>query len=128
MTKNQESYGAPRQGEAMTTQERTIWGIHAGKTGDADTLFLKKKFVAIGWVKCGDLGKLPPDREAYKELVAKTYPDPNGTISSTSVASRVNTSTTPTSNQGIPTCAPSSRASWDGPQKRTSLLAAMETA
>lgn len=59
----------------MTTQDQVLWGIHAGKTGDADSLFLKKKHVAIGWVKCGDLGKLPPDREAYKELVAKTYPD-----------------------------------------------------
>jgi restriction system protein len=59
----------------MVGQEKTIWGIHAGKTGDADSLFLRKKFIAIGWAKCGDLGKLPPDREAYKQLVAKTYPD-----------------------------------------------------
>jgi restriction system protein len=59
----------------MVIQEKTIWGIHAGKTGDADSLFLKKKKVAIGWAKCGDLGSLPPDREAYKELVAKTFPE-----------------------------------------------------
>jgi restriction system protein len=59
----------------MATQERPIWGIHGGKTGDADTLFLKKHFIAIGWSKCGDLGKLPADREAFKELIAKSYPD-----------------------------------------------------
>ena len=29
--------------------EPTIWGIHGGKTGDADSLFLKKSYVAIGW-------------------------------------------------------------------------------
>ena len=59
----------------MVTQERTIWGIHGGKTGDADSLFLKKNFVALGWHKCGDLGNLPADREAFKERVAKSYPE-----------------------------------------------------
>jgi hypothetical protein len=32
-----------------------IWGIHGGKTGDADSLFLKQNCVAIGWAKMGDL-------------------------------------------------------------------------
>ncbi|MBD1877150.1 restriction endonuclease [Nodosilinea sp. FACHB-131] len=53
----------------------TIWGIHAGKTGDADTLFLKKKFVAVGWSKVGGLTSLPPNREAFKARVAETYPE-----------------------------------------------------
>ncbi len=55
--------------------DRTLWGIHAGKTGDADTLFLKKHFIAVGWAKMGDLTPLPPDREAFKTKVASTYPD-----------------------------------------------------
>lgn len=55
--------------------EKTVWGIHAGKTGDADSLFLKKNFVALGWLDMGDIGKLPPDREAFKEKVKATYPD-----------------------------------------------------
>lgn len=55
--------------------EKTVWGIHAGKTGDADTLFLKKNFVALGWLDMGDIGKLPSDRESFKEKVKKTYPD-----------------------------------------------------
>jgi len=55
--------------------EKTVWGIHAGKTGDADSLFLKKNFVALGWLDMGDIGKLPPDREAFKEKVRATYPD-----------------------------------------------------
>ncbi len=56
-------------------KEATIWGIHGGKTGDADSLFLKKNYVAIGWAKMGDLSKTTPDREAFKAAVAKTYPD-----------------------------------------------------
>src|ERR1035441_8278098 len=52
----------------------TLWGIHAGKTGDADTLFLKKKCVALGWAKMGNLSSLK-DRDAFKEAVAKAYPE-----------------------------------------------------
>jgi restriction system protein len=52
----------------------TLWGIHAGKTGDADTLFLKKKYVALGWAKMGDLGSLK-DRDAFKDRVAQAYPE-----------------------------------------------------
>ena len=56
-------------------KEATIWGIHGGKTGDADSLFLKKNCVAIGWAKIGDLSKIPPDRPSFKATVAKTFPD-----------------------------------------------------
>jgi restriction system protein len=31
-------------------KETTIWGIHAGKSGDAEALFLKKSRIGIGWV------------------------------------------------------------------------------
>ena len=55
--------------------EANIWGIHAGKTGDADVLFLKKNCIALGWMKMGDLSVLAPDREAFKVKVAKTYPE-----------------------------------------------------
>ncbi len=55
--------------------EPTLWGIHAGKTGDADTLFLKKNFVAVGWIKIGDLSSFKADREAFKARVAEAYPD-----------------------------------------------------
>ncbi len=53
----------------------TIWGIHGGKTGDADSLFLKKNYVAVGWYKLGDLSQLKPNREAFKSLVAEKYPE-----------------------------------------------------
>lgn len=52
-----------------------FWGIQAGRTGDADSLFLHRGVVAIGWEKMGDLSKLPPDREAFKAAATKAYPD-----------------------------------------------------
>jgi len=51
-----------------------VWGIHAGKTGDAETLFIQKKFIAVGWHEVGDLGIIKPDREAFKAKVVATYP------------------------------------------------------
>ena len=59
----------------MKTTDTNFWGIHAGKTGDADTLFLKNHCVAVGWIKMGDLGALKSEREAFKARVAEVYPD-----------------------------------------------------
>jgi restriction system protein len=59
----------------MKDAEKALWGIHAGKTGDADSLFLNKNCVAVGWAKMGDLGALKPDREAFKAHVAEVYPE-----------------------------------------------------
>lgn len=59
----------------MATQDTTIWGIHGGRTGDADTLFLKSDCVALGWPELGDLGAIKPDRDAFKTAVAAKYPD-----------------------------------------------------
>jgi len=65
----------------MAEREAVVWGIHAGKTGAADSLFLKKNFVALGWSKLKDLEKLGADREAFKTKVAECYPDvPPGAI------------------------------------------------
>jgi len=51
-----------------------IWGLHAGKTGDADSLFRKKNCIAIGWPEFGDLSKVPSNREAFKARYASIYP------------------------------------------------------
>lgn len=59
----------------VLAKEQAVWGIHGGQTGDADILFLKHNVVALGWDIMGDLATLPPDREAFKERVAKVYPD-----------------------------------------------------
>jgi restriction system protein len=54
--------------------EKTIWGIHAGKTGDADTLFLKKNYIAIGWKEMGNLSQNKATREVFKTGFIKAYP------------------------------------------------------
>ena len=58
-----------------SSAETTVWGIHAGRTGDADTLFLKNGVVALGWPHMGDLSALANTREAFKSRVAIIYPD-----------------------------------------------------
>lgn len=60
----------------MTDKETTsLWGIHGGKTGDADSMFLKKNCVGLAWPKMGDLSKIQPDRDAIKAAVAIAYPE-----------------------------------------------------
>lgn len=54
--------------------DTTIWGIHAGATGDADKLFLDNSVVAVGWHLVGDLSKLKATRDDFKEAVAAAYP------------------------------------------------------
>lgn len=55
--------------------ETTIWGIHAGKTGNADSLFKQKGCVAIGWANMGDLNDIPGNREAFKKRYEQAYPE-----------------------------------------------------
>ena len=53
----------------------TLWGIHAGRTGDASQLFLKEKLVGLGWERIKDLSKTPATREAFREIVLNAYPE-----------------------------------------------------
>lgn len=55
--------------------DETVWGIHAGRTGEADSLFLKQNCIAIGWDAMGDLSKLSADRDAFKQRYMQRYPD-----------------------------------------------------
>lgn len=55
--------------------EHAMWGIHGGRTGDADALFLKEKWIALGWQKVGDLNSLAATRDAFKSRVLAAYPD-----------------------------------------------------
>ena len=59
----------------MADSEPRVWGRHGGRTGDADSLFLKHNRIAIGWSKVGDLSKIGADREAFRKAVADAYPD-----------------------------------------------------
>ncbi len=58
----------------MAENETTIWGIHGGKIGEADSLFLKKCHVALGWSRIGDLATLAPTRDAFKAKVTEAFP------------------------------------------------------
>jgi restriction system protein len=55
--------------------DQAIWGIHAGRSGDADWLFKQRNVIALGWARLGDLSKIPPNREAFKRLYAELSPD-----------------------------------------------------
>ncbi len=54
----------------VNTESCNVWGIHA----PADNLFLEQNMIAIGWSNLGDLSKLVPVRDAFKEHYVKYYP------------------------------------------------------
>ncbi|KAB2969328.1 MAG: restriction endonuclease [Thermoanaerobaculia bacterium] len=56
-------------------EDGATWGIHAGKTGDAESLFMKKRVVALGWRQMGDLSRLKSNREAFKKAFAEAILD-----------------------------------------------------
>ncbi len=58
----------------MANHETTVWGIHGGREGEVDSLFLKKHCVALGWSRMGDLGAFKADREAFKAKLIETHP------------------------------------------------------
>lgn len=59
----------------MPSSEQVVWGIHGGRTGDADYLFLQKKRIALGWAKMGNLSELTPNRDAFKTRMADCFPE-----------------------------------------------------
>jgi restriction system protein len=59
----------------MSNEETTIWGIHSGRRGEADHLFLKENVVGLGDLALGDLKKITTSRDAFKKLFTKTYPE-----------------------------------------------------
>lgn len=59
---------------AASTDPR-LWGIHAGRSGEADDLFLSNGLIGLGWDKLGDLSKLEANRDAFKEAVRQAYPN-----------------------------------------------------
>lgn len=56
-------------------ENQTIWGMHAGRVDQARDIFLKKNRLAIGSPNMGDLSKLKPNREAFKDKFAENYPN-----------------------------------------------------
>jgi len=58
----------------MSSDDKTIWGIHGGRLGVADSLFLKNNVIAIGWHEMGDITSIGADRDALKLKIGTTYP------------------------------------------------------
>lgn len=58
----------------MSESERTVWGVHGGKTGDANSLFRTHNVIALGWHRIGDLTDLPADREPFKQRMREAFP------------------------------------------------------
>ncbi|WP_417255071.1 restriction endonuclease [Celeribacter sp.] len=51
----------------------TVWGVHMGAhVGERP---IDGGYVAIGWDALGDIRKIAPTRDAFKEAIAKAYPD-----------------------------------------------------
>jgi len=59
----------------MADQEKVVWSIHAGTTGQADSIFLEKNQVAVGWPRIADLREIPPDRDSFKQRMKEAYPE-----------------------------------------------------
>lgn len=59
----------------MSIADRILWGIHGGRAGEVDTLFLKGNVIGLGWSALGDLSKMPKDRAAFRDKVREGYPD-----------------------------------------------------
>ena len=55
--------------------EQIVWGIHAGRRGEAESVFLEDHCMALGWSLVGDLSTIPKSRDQFKERIASKYPD-----------------------------------------------------
>src|SRR4051794_23994854 len=62
------------------SSDAAMWGIHAGKCGAADALFLERNCIAIGWGRMGDLSTLHPTREAFKARLTEKFPGKTGNV------------------------------------------------
>ena len=58
----------------MTNFNAPMWGIHGGKNGDADMLFLQQNRIALGWPSMGDLSSLPNETSIHKQKLLQAYP------------------------------------------------------
>jgi restriction system protein len=55
------------------SNDTTVWGVHMGH--HVSDRPVEGGYVAIGWPAMGDLTKLAPNREAFKDALAIAYPD-----------------------------------------------------
>lgn len=57
----------------------TLWGIHAGRFSEAESLFLTKNVIALGWAASGNLKEAGDSREAFKAHYATKFPEAKST-------------------------------------------------
>ena len=57
----------------MDETSRFFWCVRGGEAGQVDGIFLRDRYLAIGWPAVGDLSRLPRDRGAFKAAVAGAY-------------------------------------------------------
>ncbi|RPI96972.1 MAG: hypothetical protein EHM39_10310 [Chloroflexi bacterium] len=50
-----------------------VWGLHAGKHGDADTLFFGGNWIALGWPQIPDLSSFILEPERLKLMIGRYY-------------------------------------------------------
>jgi len=58
----------------MGEKSQFFWCVRGGEAGQADSIFLRDGYIAIGWPGVGDLSILPRDRKAFTAAVASAYP------------------------------------------------------
>ncbi|MFH1235962.1 MAG: hypothetical protein V1685_03420 [Parcubacteria group bacterium] len=54
---------------------RRLWGIRAGKGGEAHKQFLDRSVIALADAKLSDLSKIEPTRESFYSAYRKLHPD-----------------------------------------------------
>lgn len=54
--------------------EKAIWGVHGGRHGIADGLFLQGNVIAIGWSPMGDVSGIASDRASFRTAAEKAFP------------------------------------------------------
>ena len=64
---------------SKTSESRRVWGIRAGKKGDAHELFLEEKVIGLADAGLGDLAKIAPTRDAYYSAYRALHPDETST-------------------------------------------------
>lgn len=55
--------------------EKAVWGVHGGRHGVADGLFLQRNVIAIGWSSMEDVSGIAPDRASFRAATEKAFPD-----------------------------------------------------
>jgi restriction system protein len=58
----------------MADRELVVWGIHAERSTETSDYFLQKGIMALGWAEMGDISKINPDRESFKQKMLECYP------------------------------------------------------